>query len=290
MSPWIEAIRLRTLPVSAAGVITATAYGVLNHNVQWVPAMLCLVFALLCQIASNFANEYYDYRDGLDRPGREGPRRGVTEGDISPQAMKRATYLTLAAAALVGLSLVYWGGWWLIAAGIMIFVGALCYSSGPYPLSRHALGEVAVIIFFGLVPVNLTYFLFDNTFDLSVFYGSVAVGLMAANILIVNNYRDKDDDLSVGKLTIANRFGGRTALTLYLLFGYGSIAFLFPLYLSLPSFCSIAPIIYVVIHTFLWFNLLRKKGKALNPMLGLTAGNMLLYAFIFLIESALVGR
>ena len=99
--PWIEAMRLRTLPVSIAGVITAAGFALADDCFRPLPALLCLLFAVLAQIASNFANEYYDYRDGLDRPGREGPRRGVTEGDITPQAMKRATYLVLALACAI---------------------------------------------------------------------------------------------------------------------------------------------------------------------------------------------
>ncbi len=103
-------MRLRTLPVSAAGVLTAIGYNVGDGTFKAAPATLCLIFALLAQVASNFANEYYDYRDGLDRAGRDGPRRGVTEGDITPGAMLRATYATLGMACCVGLSLLWWGG------------------------------------------------------------------------------------------------------------------------------------------------------------------------------------
>ena len=106
LKPWIEAMRLRTLPVSTAGVITGTAYAVHAGSFAWIPFTLCLLFALLAQIASNFANEYFDFAAGLDRPGREGPRRGVTEGDISPRAMLGATIGTLSLACLVGLALV----------------------------------------------------------------------------------------------------------------------------------------------------------------------------------------
>ena len=151
-------MRLRTLPVSVAGVIMAIGYNISTGTLKCLPVLLCLAFAVLCQIASNFANEYYDYKAGRDRVGREGPRRGVTEGDIAPRAMKFAIFAVLAAAALIGLSLTCWGGLWLIAAGILIGVGALAYSTGPWPLSTHCLGEVAVIIFFGIIPVNLTYY------------------------------------------------------------------------------------------------------------------------------------
>ena len=92
MKPWIEAMRLRTLPVSVAGVLGGTACAISRHGFSLVPMLICLVFAVVAQIASNFANEYYDFKNGLDRKGREGYRRGVTEGDIAPAAMKRATY------------------------------------------------------------------------------------------------------------------------------------------------------------------------------------------------------
>lgn len=284
-APWIEAMRPRTLPVSAAGVIVAAGYGVMFQCIKWLPALLCLIFALLAQIASNFANEYYDYRAGLDKPGRVGPRRGVTEGDITPEAMKRATFLTLGVASLIGLSLIYWGGWWLIAAGVAIAIGALAYSAGPYPLSRHALGELTVILFFGVVPVNLTFYIFNGGFDLSVACGSVAVGLMSANILLVNNYRDADDDREVGKHTLATKFGRATASTLYLIFGYAAIALFAPLFIELPVIFWVIPTLYLLIHTTLWIAILRVNGSRLNPMLGLTACNLLLFSLLFLFFS-----
>ena len=283
-NPWIEAIRLRTLPVSAAGVVMAAAYGVIFGCAKPLPIILCLLFALLAQTASNFANEYYDFRDNLDKPGRVGPRRGVTEGDITPGAMKRAIVVTLTLAAGVGLSLIYWGGWWLIGAGILIGMGVLAYSAGPYPLSRHALGEVAVIIFFGIIPVNLTFYVLSGNFDITVFCGSTAIGLMGADILLVNNYRDTDDDRSVGKITLSVKFGKQTASTLYLFFGYIAIALLVPLYLELAWYCAIAPTIFLTAHTLLWIALLKRQGAALNPLLGMTAMNMFIFTLLFLIS------
>ena len=148
-------MRLRTLPVSVAGVLAGIACAIMGGTFSLVPAVLCLLFAMLAQVASNFGNEYYDYVNGLDRKGREGFRRGVTEGDISPRAMKIATYATLAVAAVVGCSMLFFCGWWLLPVGIAIGLFALAYSAGPYPLSHHGLGDVAVVVFFGIVPVTL---------------------------------------------------------------------------------------------------------------------------------------
>ncbi|MCM1331949.1 MAG: 1,4-dihydroxy-2-naphthoate octaprenyltransferase [Bacteroides sp.] len=276
---WIEAMRLRTLPVSLAGVAMGVAFCVLDGVFELLPALLCAAFAVLAQISSNFANEYYDYRAGLDKAGRVGPRRGVAEGDISPEAMRNATFITLGIACMVGLSLIYWGGWWLLFAGIVIAAGAMAYSAGPYPLSRHGLGEVAVVVFFGIVPVNLTYYVQSGVFDIPVLLASVAVGLMTANLLIVNNYRDREEDESVGKRTLAVIYGGRFVSTLYLLNGLAAIALMSG---SLAHVQGIA-IGYIVIHLVLWKFLERHKGSALNPLLGMTAMLVFLYSLSFLI-------
>ena len=142
---WIECMRLRTLPVSLSGVVIATALAWWTGHFALVPALLCLLFALLAQVASNFANEYYDFKKGADKVGRVGPRRGVTEGDIKPRTLLIVTFATLAAAGLVGCCLIPYGGWWLLPVGIGIALGALAYSTGPYPLSYHGLGELAVM-------------------------------------------------------------------------------------------------------------------------------------------------
>ena len=115
---WIEAMRLRTVPVSISGVLAGISCAVAMGCFKVVPAVLCLLFAMLAQIASNFGNEYYDYKNGVDKKGREGFRRGVTEGDISPTAMKYATFGTLGAAAAVGCLMLFYGSWWMIPVGI----------------------------------------------------------------------------------------------------------------------------------------------------------------------------
>lgn len=279
---WIEAMRLRTLPVSAAGVVMAAALGVAHGQVRWLPWTLCLIFALLAQIASNFANEYFDFRDGLDRKGRVGPRRGVTEGDITPRAMLTATIITLGIAAAIGCTLIYWGGWWLLAAGIVIVLGALAYSAGPYPLSRHALGEVAVILFFGIVPVTLTYYVISGSVTPAVWFTALSTGLLGANILIVNNYRDIADDKAVGKTTLATIIGPRATLLLYLIDGVAAVGLMMPQWRQMPAGWQSVPTITLTIIVLLWLRIRKAKGAALNPMLGATAMVMLLYALAFL--------
>lgn len=278
---WIEAMRLRTLPVSLAGVIMAWGFCALYDNFNLIPAILCLLFALLAQIASNFANEYYDFKSGLDRKGREGPRRGVTEGDITPQAMKFATFGTLALACVIGCSLIYYGGWWLLPIGIFIALGVMAYSTGPYPLSHHGLGEVAVLFFFGIIPVTLTYYVQSLQWSLDVLLASISIGLMGANVLIVNNYRDHDDDKEVGKRTLAVIFGRRAVSNLYLFNGYIAIALMIMTWWELPVWSWTAPILYLVAHTAIWLQLSIRTGARLNPLLGMTAMVMAAYSLAF---------
>lgn len=271
MKAWIEAMRLRTLPVSASGVVTGGALAAATGDYCLVPWFICLVFALMLQIASNFANEYYDYVGGIDEAGRVGPRRGVTEGDITPHAMKRATYLLVALACAVGLSLVWWGGWWLLAAGAFIALGALSYSAGPYPLSRHALGEVAVVVFFGIVPVTLTFYVMTGRLDVAVAVVGTGVGLLSSLILMVNNYRDVEDDRRAHKTTIATLLGLRAVWVMYIVAAVGGLALMWEIWRRCPWAVSVPVVLYVC----LWVLLSRWKDRQLNKLLGMTAMTLL---------------
>lgn len=287
MRKWIEAMRLRTLPVSLAGVICGCGCALLQGSFNAVTALLCVLFAALAQVASNFGNEYYDYRNGIDKKGREGFRRGVTEGEISPRAMKRATYATLSAAAVVGCLMLFYGPWWLVLVGITIMLFALGYSAGPYPLSHHGMGDVAVIIFFGIVPVTFTCYLQTGSFNnlYITLPTSLAVGLLAANVLVVNNYRDMDDDKAVNKRTTVVIFGRRVMSWCYLLWGIVAMAIMHPVWTELHLWALPITVLYLILHTRNWLYLRRATGAALNPLLGKTAITLLIFSLMFLIAA-----
>ncbi|MDE5887618.1 MAG: 1,4-dihydroxy-2-naphthoate octaprenyltransferase [Muribaculaceae bacterium] len=273
MKEWIEAMRLRTLPVSVAGVTAGTGCAVYHHGFSLIPMLICLAFAIIAQIASNFANEYYDFKNGLDKKGREGFRRGVTEGDISPSAMRNATFGLLAADIILGCSLIYWGGWWLIPVGAAIAVFALAYSAGPYPLSHHGLGDLAVVIFFGLVPVIFTEYVQTRVFHISstTLCAALGVGLLAANVLIINNYRDRDDDAAVGKRTTVVIFGKKIMANVYLIDGItGCVLFAMASTYS-PSWTAAGWIVIVGWHLLLWQRLKSLQGAMLNNILKFTS-------------------
>ena len=292
ISAWIEAMRLRTLPVSVAGVLAALGYARLLGKPDIPVFITCLVFAVLAQIASNFANEYFDYKSGSDRPGRVGPRRGVTEGDISAGAMKKAMILVMALAAVVGLSLVWRGGWMMLGFGVLIAAGVFAYSAGPFPLSRHCLGEVAVIGFFGLAPVCLTFLLMTGYMDTYVWAGALSIGLMGANVLLVNNIRDIRDDRQSHKHTLVTFFGRRFGSFLYFVNGWIAVWLMGSVWIWIGDAWLAVPSVYLVIHTLLWYridSLSRRAvinpeaGRQLNPCLGMTAALMAVYSLLFTI-------
>lgn len=287
---WIEAMRLRTLPVSVAGVIAGTGCAIMLGSFKAVPALTCLAFAVLAQIAANFGNEYYDFKNGIDRKGRAGFRRGVTEGEIDPKSMKRATFAVLALAAAVGCTMLFYGPWWLVVVGVLIMIFALAYSAGPYPLSHHGLGDLAVVVFFGIIPVTLTCFLQTGGMEGMniIMPTSVAVGLLAANVLVVNNYRDMEDDAAVGKRTTVVIFGRRFMSLAYLLSGVAGMAVMLPVCIRLPLWASAVPLVYIVLHIKVWLKLRQTTGAALNPLLGRTAVNLLVFSLLFISASLLV--
>lgn len=289
MKKWIEAMRLRTLPVSISGVLAGIACAIMLGYFSFVPALLCLIFAILAQIASNFGNEYYDYKNGLDKKGREGFRRGVTEGDISPGAMRGATFGTLAAAAAVGCLMLLYGEWWLIPVGICIVLFALAYSAGPYPLSHHGLGDIAVVIFFGIVPVTFTCLLQQGNWSgIGISFPiSVSVGLLAANVLVVNNYRDMDDDKAVGKRTTAVIFGRKAMGLYYLISGIAAMVLAVPFLWHFSPLATVAAAVYLALHISTWRSLVAVSGAALNPVLGKTARNLFVFSVLLLGESLL---
>ncbi len=281
---WIEGMRLRTLPVSLSGVIAAIAcVRADGMQISWPWASVCLIFALLAQIASNFANEYFDYRDGIDKVStRRGPQRGVANGIITPRSMFMATAITLALACAVGLSTIIRGGWWLLPCGIFIALGVLAYSAGPYPLSRHGLGEVAVLVFYGIIPVTLTYYLLTLSFSVSSMMLGIAMGLWGSMVILVNNYRDIDADRTVGKSTISTRLGRQGSAILYCAFGQfagiglwfacGVKCGLLPLIPMILGFCGSKPMYEG-----------RLSGAQCTQLLAITSILMLLASLTYLI-------
>lgn len=212
---WLEATRPKTLPAAVAPVFLGTALACADARVDWRAAVICLGFALLMQIGTNFANDYLDGIKGTDTKARLGPRRAVASGLIAPAVMKRATILVLAVGFCLGLGLIPFGGWWLLAVGVASVSCAWLYTGGPYPLAYNGLGDVFVVLFFGLVAVGCTYYVQAGAVSANVLLLGFACGLLVNNILVVNNYRDWGEDRAAGKRTLVVLLGRRVALLQY---------------------------------------------------------------------------
>ena len=214
---WLEAARPKTLPAAIMPVMVATSLALAHGAADYLSAAICLVFALLVQIGTNFANDYFDFVKGADTPARVGPRRAVAAGLIAPGRMLTATWVVLVVAFAVGLLLVREGGWILLPIGIVSILCAIAYTGGPFPLGYNGLGDVFVFIFFGLVAVCTTFYVQVGAVTPDVTSCAAAMGLLAANILVANNYRDAETDARAGKKTLVVRFGRRFAVWQYAL-------------------------------------------------------------------------
>jgi 1,4-dihydroxy-2-naphthoate octaprenyltransferase len=204
---WMSAARPRTLPAAVAPVLVGTALAQRDGVADFAAAAVCLVFALLVQIGTNFANDYYDFVHGADTAARVGPRRAVAAGLISARTMRTAMIVVLATAFGSGLTLLAWGGPWLLLVGVASILCGIAYTGGPWPLAYHGLGDVFVFLFFGLVAVGATYFVQAGRIGPDVWAAAAAIGLLTTNILVVNNYRDAETDALAGKRTLVVRWG-----------------------------------------------------------------------------------
>ena len=286
LKAWVLAARPKTLSGAAVPVMIGLSLAWADEQLyyvpgtfNWVAAVLCLLFAFIMQIDANFINDFVDYARGIDdRATRLGPERACTQGWVSIDKMKRVIAATTCLACLVGLPLVWYGGLEMIGVGLLCVVFCFLYTTH---FSRLGLGDILVLVFFGLVPVCVTYYLQLHTVTLEVLLASIACGLVIDALLIVNNFRDRDTDAVVGKRTIAVRIGAQRTLLLYLLVGVVAcllgIVFLF----SGRWLAFAMPLLYLLLH-YLTFLKMKKiwSGRPLNSCLGATARNIFLYGLL----------
>lgn len=280
---WVLAARPKTLAGAAVPVMIGAALAVNSYGwtIKWLPCVLCFLFAFIMQIDANFVNDYFDHKRGNDdAETRLGPLRACSMGWITPRAMRRALFITTGLACLVGLPLAWIGGWKMVVVGAVCVAFCFLYTT---KLSYLGLGDVLVIVFFGIVPVCLTYYLClpedVRTVTWQVVVASVACGLVIDTLLLVNNYRDIDNDRRDGKRTLVVMVGAEWGARLYLLAGVLAVA-LGAVYFSLGhSFAFTLPLVVYLPQHVLAYRRLKKigKGRELNKVLGTTSINMLGY-------------
>ena len=269
---WFLAARPKTLSGAVAPVAVAlSAAWTDGGRLAWQPAVLCAMFALLMQIDANFVNDYLDFMNGTDGRDRLGPERACAQGWITPGAMRRGIAVATVASCLAGLPLVWWGGWAMLPVGATCVVACFLYTTS---LSRIAMGDLLVLLFFGIVPVCTTYYLQTRTATLPVVLAAVAMGLATDCLLLVNNYRDRETDRRAGKRTLVVLIGSRATEWLYLLFGLAAVL--------LVASQTVLPVLYLPLHLSNALRMRRlRAGRALNAVLGRTALAILLFAVLY---------
>nr|WP_287904322.1 1,4-dihydroxy-2-naphthoate octaprenyltransferase [Prevotella sp.] len=287
---WLLATRPKTLSAAAVPVMIGTAFAWRNTSEQfnWIPAILCLLFAWIMQIDSNLVNDYFDFKKGNDDETRLGPKRACSEGWITSEAMVWGILITTLLGCMTGIPLILYGGLEMVMVGIACVVFCFLYTT---LFSYHGLGDILVLLFFGIIPVCCTYYvcmpLHQQIPTGEVIASSIACGLAIDALLIVNNYRDIDNDRSNGKITLAVRLGESKTRRLYESIGYIAagimiILVFFDLYQTdklIPTYAIY--LIYIILHRQSYQVMKRiNKGAKLNQVLGLTARNILVFGIL----------
>lgn len=287
---WLLATRPKTLSAAAVPVMIGTAFAWRNTSEQfnWIPAILCLLFAWIMQIDSNLVNDYFDFKKGNDDETRLGPKRACSEGWITSDAMVWGILITTLLGCMTGIPLILYGGLEMVMVGIACVVFCFLYTT---LFSYHGLGDILVLLFFGIIPVCCTYYvcmpLHQQIPTGEVIASSIACGLAIDALLIVNNYRDIDNDRSNGKITLAVRLGESKTRRLYESIGYIAagimiILVFFDLYQTdkfIPTYAIY--LIYIILHRQSYQEMKRiNKGAKLNQVLGLTARNIFIFGIL----------
>ncbi|MCV9387614.1 1,4-dihydroxy-2-naphthoate polyprenyltransferase [Reichenbachiella ulvae] len=290
IKPWLEAFRLRTLPLALSSIFMAGFLAYAKGIFSWSIFGLTVLTTVLLQILSNLANDYGDSIHGADSEHREGPQRAVQSGAISPQAMKRAmvVFVVLSLISGVSLLLIAFGDDWYYALaflglGLLAIYAAITYTSGSNPYGYVGLGDLSVFLFFGLTGVLGSYFLYGRSMDWSIVLPAISCGLLATGVLNVNNIRDIDSDEKAGKRSIPVRLGRSAAVKYHLILLVGSLiaAVVFVL-MSYQSWWQFA---FVLVTPLLLANYRAVRNKTvaadLDPFLKQLALSTLLFVILF---------
>ena len=277
------ASRPKTLPAAAAPVVIGAAMAYGDGVFHLLSASLCLACALLIQIGTNLANDYFDFKKGADTAGRIGPTRVTQAGLLKPQAVKKGSIFVFALAIGVSLYLVIRGGLPIVIIGVLSIASGILYTAGPKPLGYIGLGELFVFIFFGPVAVAGTYYAQSLAWNNAAMLAGLGAGALSVSMLCVNNYRDISTDALTGKSTLAVRFGRGFAQCEYI----GSILFAaaIPVYLYLITkehfkIVFVSSIILIAIPS-IQVILTKTDGPSLNKVLGFTGKLLIIYSILF---------
>lgn len=279
---WLLASRPKTLLASVVPVVVGSALAIAENKFVLVYSITALICSVLIQTGTNFVNDLYDFLKGADNEKRKGPERVLASGWITVREMKAASILVFLVSFLLGLYLVYAGGKVVLIIGVLSIIAGIIYTAGPFPLAYNGLGDIFVFLFFGLVGTMGTYYVQAHNFSLLSFLASIPVGALITNILVVNNYRDIEEDRAANKNTLAVIFGKSFARFEYIFLII--ISFLVPaiLYLNFNfSYWIFLPYLSLPIAINLVKMLFTLDGFELNRTLELSAKLSALFGLLF---------
>jgi 1,4-dihydroxy-2-naphthoate polyprenyltransferase len=282
MKNWIIASRPKTLLAAFVPVLVGSAAAASEGVFIPLYSVIALLCSLLIQIGTNFTNDLYDYLKGADTAARKGPVRVLAANLISVKEMKIAIILTFALAFVLGLYLVYEVGLVILIIGVISIIAGLAYTAGPYPLAYNGLGDLFVFVFFGLVGTMGTYYLHMQEFSIYSFLVAIPVGALITNILVVNNYRDLEEDKHAGKYTLAVKLGYR--FTRYQFILSNILSYVVPLVVYLyygHSLWIFLPLLSIPLAIKVVSMILTYQGILLNKTLELTAKLSALFGILF---------
>lgn len=288
---WLLAIRPATLPAAIGPVLVGLGVALGMDVFRPLPAIGALAVALLLQIASNLANDLFDFRSGADTADRLGPPRAAALGLLSQRELAAGTAVVVGTAALVGLYLVSVGGLVLLVIGGLAILSAVAYTGGPWPYGYHGLGEVFVFVFFGVVAVTGTTYLQTLALEPFAIAAAIPVGALITAILVVNNLRDIETDRAAGKRTLAVVIGPRNTILEYT--ALLVVAYLVPLVLVVVGGISPAVLVSLVSIPLArpLLVVIRSEGdpRRLNAVLKGTARLSLAFSVLFALGLSVPG-
>lgn len=280
---WIAATRPKTLPAGAVPVLIGSAFAFEDGNFEWSYFSIIIFCSIAIQILVNYINEIFDYKKGADNHERLGPQRAVAAGLISVKSMTIASSILMLITFSMGMILVAKAGWVILAIGLLSLLFSYAYTGGPYPLAYNGLGDIFVLVFFGIAAVNGTYYVFAEHFSLDVFIASLAPGFISMNLLGINNIRDIEGDKKVGKMTLSVKLGRDNSIKLHsFLIG---LTYLVPiaLYLIMQSFWILLPLLSIPYSDYIQRKLKKTYGTELNKLLANTGKLLILYGLLLTI-------
>lgn len=282
MKHWLLAARPKTLLAGIAPVAVGASLAAMDDGFHALSVIAALAGAMCIQIGTNFANDYFDFKQGADTDERKGPTRAVQAGLIAPRSMLMATFLMFALLAVICIYLVSRAGWPIVAIGVLSALFGVMYTAGRYALAYLGIADLFVLVFFGPVAVAGTYYVQTLTMKPSIIVAGFATGLLSMALLVVNNLRDIEEDAVARKRTLAVRFGATFVRWEYTIcvVAAASIPVVLWLIYGMPMSVTLATVV-IVPGSILIRKVWKTNDVALNPVLGMTAGLLLLYAALF---------